>query len=251
VPRPSCPCPPLRGGNILASGQGGSPTVTGDANSDGPLLTRNSFPGFSSKATNLVPGVGRTSVAYINTLVALGLSPNFVFSGSQPGTLVGYLSVTSLLAGQYLPPEYSLPGAEANNALFALGGTKQGDAHLLTQFLANSAGQQVYLIRVHVNVGFGDNVAFLQVAVMPTTGGGGGITARLVPVRLGRKKKASRLMVQVFAAGVEHDFLSPFQAPRFKNIRVSVVDANGDGVADEVVVTARKGRRHFTATFPA
>jgi Tol biopolymer transport system component len=240
--------------NILASGRDGSPTVTCDADSDGPLLTRHSFPGFSSKATNLVPGVGGTSVAYINTLVALGLSPNVVFSGSLPGTLVGYLSVTSLLAGQYLPPEYSLPGAEANNALFALGGTTRDDAPLLTQFLANSAGGQVYLIRVHVDVGFGDDVAFLQVAVMPTTGGGGGgggITVHLVRVRLGRKKKASRLMVQVFDAGGEHDFLSPFQAPRFTNIQVGVVDANGDGVADEVLVTARKGRRHFTATLPA
>ena len=97
------------GANILASGQGGSPTVTGNADSDFPLLTRDSFPGFSSRATNLVRGVGGSSVAYINTLVAVALSPDTVALGSPAGSLVGTLSVTSLLAGQYLPPVYRLP----------------------------------------------------------------------------------------------------------------------------------------------
>src|SRR5205807_1950583 len=44
--------------NILASGQNGSPTLTGNADSDIPLLTRHSFPSFSSTATNLLPGLG-------------------------------------------------------------------------------------------------------------------------------------------------------------------------------------------------
>lgn len=46
-------------------------------------------------------------------------------------------------------------------------------------------------------------------------------------------------------------FPSPFQKPAFQDIQVSTIDSNGDSVPDEVVVTAKKGRRTVTATFPA
>jgi hypothetical protein len=242
--------------NILASGQGGSPTVTCDADSDGPLLTRNSFPGFSSRARNLLQGVAGTSVAYINTLVALVLSPNTIVLGTPAGSVVGTLSVSSLLVGQYLPPTYRLPAGQASDALFALGATAGGTAPLLTQFLASAV--QVYVVRIDVDVGFGNDPVFLQVAVAPGAGpppaGGGphGITAQLVPVRVG-KKRATRLMVKVFDAvtGEETEsFLSPFQKPAFKAIQVSVRDSNGDGVPDEVVLTARKGKKTMTRIIP-
>ena len=86
---------------------------TGNGDSDFPLLTRHSFPGFSSTATNLLPGLGGFSVAYINTLVQLVLSPSVIADGDPAGTVVGAVSVASLLVGQYLPPTYSLPAAEA------------------------------------------------------------------------------------------------------------------------------------------
>lgn len=105
--------------NILTSGQNGSATVTGNADSDGPLLTRNSFPGFSSTATNLVPGVGGKSAAYINTLVAVALSPNTVADSSATGTVIGTLSITSLLLGQYEKPTYQLPLGVADNGTAA------------------------------------------------------------------------------------------------------------------------------------
>jgi Tol biopolymer transport system component len=145
--------------NILASGQNGSPTVTGDANSDSPLLTRHSFPSFSSQATNLA-GVAGASFVYINTLVQLGLSPNTIANGSPAGTTVGTLVVTSLLVGQYLPPVYSLPAGEANNASFSLGG-----GTLATGFVANYAGQSGYMVSVHVDIGLGDNSGLLSVFV--------------------------------------------------------------------------------------
>jgi hypothetical protein len=76
------------------------------------------------------------------------------------------------------------------------------------------------------------------------------ISAQLVPVRVGKKK---RLMVEVLDAGtgaLKGSLLSPFQKPGFKDVQVSVRDSNGDGVPDEVVLTARKGKRTVTAAFP-
>jgi hypothetical protein len=241
--------------NILASGQDGSPTVTGNADSDFPLLTRHSFPGFSSKATNLVHGVGGGSVAYLNTLVQLKLSANVIVDGSVPGSLVGLLSVTSLLAGQYLPPVYRL--ASASQASFALAASV-GNAGLLTRFLASYAGQSSYLVTIHVDIGFGDNTALFQVYVAAPSGVAPPlvrpITAYLVAVKVGKKKKTTRLMVKVSYAdtGAEKEtFTSPYQKPVYQGIQVSVRDSNGDGVADQVVLTARKGKRKASRIFPA
>ncbi len=74
------------------------------------------------------------------------------------------------------------------------------------------------------------------------------ITAHLVKIR---KKKG--LIVEVLFAdtgALKKEFPSPFQKPAFKHIQVTTIDSNGDGVDDEVVVTAKKGKRKVTATFP-
>jgi hypothetical protein len=76
------------------------------------------------------------------------------------------------------------------------------------------------------------------------------IVAKLIVVKV-RKKK--RLAVQVSFADTgapKGQFFSPFQKPAFRNIQVSVRDSNGDGVPDQVVLTARKGKKTVTATFP-
>jgi hypothetical protein len=76
-----------------------------------------------------------------------------------------------------------------------------------------------------------------------------GINARLVLMKAGRKK---RLAVEVDFADTgakKTQFLLPFQKPQYRNIQVTVRDSNADGVPDEVVVTARKGRKTVTATF--
>ena len=149
--------------NILASGQDGSPTITGNADSDSPLLTRDSFPSFASTATNLVQGVSGTSIAYINTLVALVLSPNTIADGSR-SVVVGTVSVSSLLDGQYLPPMYSLPAGEADNAFFVLASGASGET-IATNFQANYVTKLSYQISVHVDIGFGDSSAILTVSV--------------------------------------------------------------------------------------
>jgi hypothetical protein len=69
-----------------------------------------------------------------------------------------------------------------------------------------------------------------------------GITARLVPVKVGKKKK---LTVQVLFAddgAMKSQFASPYQTPAFKNVQVSVRGSL-------VVVTAKKGTKTVTATF--
>jgi hypothetical protein len=151
--------------NILASGQNGSPTLTANADSDFPLLTRNSFPGFSSLATNLLPGIGGNSIAFINTLVQLVLAPNTIADGSPGGAMVGTVSVSSLLVGQFIPPTYTIPANELNNASFAI---DSNTGALSTQFQANFAVTRSYQVNVHVDIGFGDDSGTLTVAVNPS-----------------------------------------------------------------------------------
>jgi hypothetical protein len=91
------------------------------------------------------------------------------------------------------------------------------------------------------------NPVFVATPPSPTSQG---ITARLVAVKAGRGR--TKLVVRVFdaATGELVDvFTSPYQAPKYTNIKVSVRDSSGDGVPDLVVVTAKKGRRTVTATF--
>jgi hypothetical protein len=154
--------------NILASGQNGSPTLTGNADSDSPLLTRNSFPGFSSTATNLVTGVGGSSVAYINKLVELVLSPATVADSSRPGTVVGSLSIASLLLGQYLPPTYSLPVGVDDNGPAGLPAFVLSGANLVINFQPQYPVKQTYEVRVLVqNTGFGDQSLDVSVSIAP------------------------------------------------------------------------------------
>jgi hypothetical protein len=68
------------------------------------------------------------------------------------------------------------------------------------------------------------------------------ITAQLVTVKTGKKK---RLEVEVFFADTgtkKSTFPSPFQKPAFKNIQVRVQGNN-------VILTARKGKKTVTTTF--
>jgi hypothetical protein len=139
--------------NILVSGQGGSATVTGNADSDGPLLTRHSFTDFSSKATDLQPGQGGTSVAYLNTLVHLSLSPNTVADSTGAGVLVGNWTIDSLLPEQYQILGYALPPGVANNDAFSIG---NGTLSTGSQFRANYAARNSYQVSLYVDIQVGD-----------------------------------------------------------------------------------------------
>jgi hypothetical protein len=81
-----------------------------------------------------------------------------------------------------------------------------------------------------------------SIAVQPSVPPVSGITAQLVVVKVGKKRK---LAIDVFDAGTGariEEIPSPFQKPRFKAIQVSVS-------GNQVVVTARKGKRTVTQTF--
>jgi hypothetical protein len=70
--------------------------------------------------------------------------------------------------------------------------------------------------------------------------------------RKGRTHLFSQLFVRVSFAdtgALKSEFLSPFQRPPYRFIDVSVFNADGDGVADTVRLTARRGRRTTTLVF--
>jgi fibronectin-binding autotransporter adhesin len=72
------------------------------------------------------------------------------------------------------------------------------------------------------------------------------IVAALVTKKVGRTR---RLFVRVSFADTEAlkaEVRSPFQTPAFRGIVVSVFDSDGDGVADTVRLTARKGKKTLT-----
>jgi hypothetical protein len=78
-----------------------------------------------------------------------------------------------------------------------------------------------------------------------------GITAQLVNVKVNKKKERLDVVVSFADTGAKKsEFPSPFQKTKYKNIQVSVRDSNGDGVPDLVVLTAKKGKKSVTATFP-
>jgi titin len=73
------------------------------------------------------------------------------------------------------------------------------------------------------------------------------LVAELVPVKVG---KIRRLMVEVLDATtgtLETAFLSPFKRGAFRDIQARVVQGEGPGLADQVLVTGRKGQRTVTA----
>jgi hypothetical protein len=106
---------------------------------------------------------------------------------------------------------------------------------------ASGATKGSYVVSVHVSIGVGDQVETFLVTVVPVNSVEH-VTARLVPVRSGKKGKKAKLMVEEFDAATGaylREFVSPFQAPAYRGIGVSV----RAGAPDQIVVTARKGRR--------
>jgi hypothetical protein len=77
------------------------------------------------------------------------------------------------------------------------------------------------------------------------------ITAALVR-RHARKRKAYWEVVVRYAdsGAIKGRFRCPFQGPRYVGIRVRTLDAEHDGLADTVVLTAHQSKRAFTRFFP-
>jgi hypothetical protein len=233
--------------NGLVSGQGGSANVASDVPTFQAVISADPVVTFNAAGSLVAGAQGKTSVAYVNKLVALVLTENSVAGGSPSGSVVGSLSVDSVFAGQYLPPVYRLLVGQGNNSLFALGGTVRSQAPLITQYQAGPGGVQTYDVRVQFNIGLGNYAADLQVfspapVIIPPPPR---YTAVLLSVRVGRRK--TRLMVEVIdenTAVVVDTFLSPFQPPKCRNVTATV------NAADQVVITATKRGRGVTAVHP-
>jgi hypothetical protein len=246
--------------SFLVTGQLGSATVPGNGDASNALISRDSFPLLSSDATNLVAGVGAHSNGYRNVLIStsLTLAGGLLASGTGPGALVGTFSTTTTSVGQLRLPTYRLTGAGPDDAAFQIPG---GGSSLLT---ATTITKASYTIQVRTDIGLGPIVG-LDTLVIPVdthvtvitppppatpspTGPqpSDGITARLVRtvVKVG-KKKVTRQMLGVFDAvtGAELELLpAPFQGAGYKNLQVSVR-------GNQVVVTARKGKKKVSRTF--
>jgi hypothetical protein len=72
-----------------------------------------------------------------------------------------------------------------------------------------------------------------------------GIRAQLAPVKVGKKWKRVVQVLFTDTGAPERQFDAPFQNPKFKGITVSVQAATG-----KIVVSARKGKKSCTRTFP-
>ena len=46
------------------------------------------------------------------------------------------------------------------------------------------------------------------------------------------------------------EFRCPYQKPTYRNIQLQTLDNNGDGLADTILMLARRGRRRVTRLYP-
>jgi Tol biopolymer transport system component len=155
--------------NLLVSGQGGSFSVGGNADSDLPLLSRQSISDFSSSANNLVKGVGGlqaylNDIERLNSLVTLTLSGSIVADGSPAGTAVGAVAVASSPLGQLGPPPVFSAAGAAPGAPF---GINPGTDVLLTGFAAHfvPGGANAYVAVVTFDIGIGPDFRTFTIAV--------------------------------------------------------------------------------------
>jgi hypothetical protein len=166
----------VTGNTVLASGQGGSYTVGGNASSFNPVISQNSFPYFSSMASNLVTGTVGTTNAFVNTIVQaqVTLSPITVPNGATAGTVVGTFTITIVQGppGQLRLPTITLDPAGADSGAFSVTqATVSAPGALVLQVTVNAAVKGTYSIVVDVDLGFGDllvNPFTLSVTPTPT-----------------------------------------------------------------------------------
>jgi Tol biopolymer transport system component len=154
------------GGNLLASGQGGSDTVTGNNSSFGPLLSQHSISAFSSMANDLVAGVVGTTNAFDNTIfrINVSLAPVALADGTPAGTVVATFTFTVLAGpkGQFAPPAITLDPSMPDGQAFSVSEPTAGDpthGQLTTVVAINGATKNMYSILVDVDLHLGDSLA--------------------------------------------------------------------------------------------
>jgi hypothetical protein len=163
----------ITGNNVLASGQNGSYTVGGNGSSFGPVLSRHSFPYFSSSATDLVAGAIGAINAFINLIVQVQVTLPAVTlpDGAAPGSVVGAfaIAITQGPVGQLRLPTLAFGAGGGDNGAFSLTQpTATAQAALVLQVPVHRAVKGSYSIVVTVDLGLGD--LFVVPFVLPVGG---------------------------------------------------------------------------------
>jgi hypothetical protein len=138
-------------------------------------------------------------------------------------------------------------GHTTAGSLVALGG---GRFEVRSSNTYSTSGTFMLVLAVHDNGGATASSGNPVFVATPPSPPAHGVTARLATARVGRKKF---LVIEVLSADggqMLSKFRCPFQKPMYKNIQVTVRDTAGDGMREEVVVTAQKGKKTVMAVFP-
>jgi hypothetical protein len=191
----------------------------------------------TATATSLTAGGTRVETSRISAgvQVVAAKAPAITSAASTSFTVGSAGSFTIMTTGT---PTASLTEAGVLPSGVTFTDHGNGTASLAGAPAPGSAGTYAFTITAHNGVSPDAAQAFTLVVPVD------GITAQLVSVKVGKKR---RLMVAVLFAdtgALKEEVPCPFQRPAFKNIRVGVVEP------DTVVVSARKGKRTVTITFP-
>ncbi len=83
-----------------------------------------------------------------------------------------------------------------------------------------------------------------------TTSHAHGITANPVFVQVGTKRLLEIEVHDANTGAVKRRIVSPFQGPAYSHIHIAIKHSNGAGSHDQVVITAIRGNKRLTRTFP-
>jgi hypothetical protein len=211
----------------------GGQTVTATAAANASLSGTSGPVAVSAAAASTLAVGGYPATVTAGTAFRVTVTTQDAYNNIVTG-YTGTVHFTSSDDQAMLPPAYSFTAADGGVHTF-----------LLT---LNTAGPQS--LTVADTDGHAYVLAGITVSPPPAPPSARSIVARLVTVKARRKK---RLMVEVLFAdtgALKGEFTSPFRRPRYTRIQAGVRDSDGDGVPDQVVLTARKGKRAVTAIFP-
>jgi autotransporter-associated beta strand protein len=260
----------ITGAGPLTNAVNGTLVLTGTGSYTGPTTVDAATLQVNGSLTSAVTVNGNATLAGTGTVGAVimndagtlspGVSPGVLRSGNVElradstfraelnGAVAGsgydqlQVSGTVNLGGSTL--NASLGFTPALDALFTLIANDGSDAVLgtfkdLPEGASLTLGTDVF--RVSYKGGDGNDVVLTR-----PTPPARAITAQLVKKKVGGKVQL-RVRVRFADTGaIKSEFKSPLKSPLYTKIRVSVMDSNGDGAADLIVITGKKNGRKVT-----
>jgi uncharacterized delta-60 repeat protein len=171
---------------------------------------------------------------------------SFNFGGSERATALALRSDGKLVVGGFT----NTGGGPANNFAVArvtaagvLDSTFDDDGRATYDFGGNDQANGLALDAQGRIVLVGSTTVGAAMRFQVARLGDTPILASLVRVKQGQKF-VTKIRIRFADTGdVKREFTSPFPPPRFTKIKVVVLDINGDGVTDAVLLTARLGTK--------